>query len=159
MRMVYRGLHPPIPGLLSSETWLQVIHILFLALLLTSQIGALIGHCIFFWGPQIVKTVKDLREGGSPDRHHLAMKRYKDTPWWWYTIIMGIAFVFGLVVVLKSNVGLGAGGFVAALAVGAVIAPFVSVQISRDHRESTLIVAECYSLFSIWRRYCNQPVV
>jgi membrane protease YdiL (CAAX protease family) len=56
------------------------------------------------------------------------MKRYKDTPWWWYTVIMAIAFVFGLVVVLKSNVGLGAGGFVAALAVGAVIAPFVSLE-------------------------------
>jgi len=90
------------------------------------------------------------------------MERYKDTPWWWYTIIMGIAFVFGLVVVLKSNVGLGAGGFVAALAVGAVIAPFVSVQITRDPRESrdpTLIVAECYSLFALWRWHCNQPVV
>jgi hypothetical protein len=85
-----------------------------------------VGHCIFFWGPQIVKTVKNLRQGGSPDRHHLAMKRYKDTPWWWYIVIMVVAFVFGLVVVLKSNVGLGAGGFVAALAVGAVIAPFVS---------------------------------
>lgn len=93
---------------------------------LTLKIGALIGHCIFFWGGQILTTVKDLRRGGSPDRHHLAMKRYKDTPWWWYTVIMGIAFVFGIVVVLKANVGIGAGEFVAALVVGAIIAPFVS---------------------------------
>jgi hypothetical protein len=54
------------------------------------------------------------------------MKRYKDTPWWWYTSIMVVAFVFGLVVVLKSDVGLGAGGFVSALVIGAAIAPFVS---------------------------------
>lgn len=54
------------------------------------------------------------------------MKKYKDTPWWWYVAIMVISFVFGLVVVLKSNVGLGAGGYVAALVIGAFIAPFVS---------------------------------
>jgi len=65
------------------------------------------------------------------------MKRYKDTPWWWYTVIMGIAFVFGLVVVLKSNVGLGAGGFVAALAVGAVVAPFVSVKSFQNSQTQT----------------------
>ena len=126
--MVYHGSHLHTPGLLSSVTWLSVTCLLISTPSLIFQIGALIGHCIFFWGPQIVQTVKDLRQGGSPDRHHLAMKRYKDTPWWWYTVIMGIAFVFGLVVVLKSNVGLGAGGFVAALAVGAVVAPFVSVK-------------------------------
>lgn len=54
------------------------------------------------------------------------MKRYKDTPWWWYIVIMGISFVFGLVVVLKSDVGLGAGGYVSALVIGALIGPFVS---------------------------------
>lgn len=40
---------------------------------------------------------------------------------------MGISFVFGLVVVLKSHVGLGAGGYVSALVIGAFVAPFVSV--------------------------------
>ena len=90
------------------------------------------------------------------------MKRYKDTPWWWYTVIMGIAFVFGLVVVLKSNVGLGAGGFVAALAVGAVIAPFVSGKLLETLEQMgllELIVAECYSLFALRRWYRDQPTV
>lgn len=63
---------------------------------------------------------------------------------------MVVAFVFGLVVVLKSNVGLGAGGFVAALAVGAVVAPFVSHRDStQTQKKRSLIVTECYSLFSI----------
>jgi membrane protease YdiL (CAAX protease family) len=77
------------------------------------------------------------------------MKRYKDTPWWWYTIIMGIAFVFGLVVVLKSNVGLGAGGFVAALAVGAVIAPFVSENIWRPSKTPKIQADRCRVLYCI----------
>jgi hypothetical protein len=53
------------------------------------------------------------------------MRRYKDTPWWWYVITLVIAFAFGLVVVLKSDVGLGAGGYVSALVIGTAIAPFV----------------------------------
>lgn len=54
------------------------------------------------------------------------MKRYKDTPWWWYVVMLVVSFVFGLVVVLKANVGLGVGGYVSALVIGAFIAPFVS---------------------------------
>ena len=86
------------------------------------------------------------------------MKRYKDTPWWWYTVIMAIAFVFGLVVVLKSSVGLGAGGFVAALAIGAVIAPFVSDS-RKTRRRAALIGPERHHLLSLWQWYSYQPVV
>ena len=70
---------------------------------------------------------------------------------------MGIAFVFGLVVVLKSNVGLGAGGFVAALAVGAVIAPFVSGDfrktpgISRFHADGYRVLFSILDLEMVLR--------
>jgi hypothetical protein len=74
---------------------------------------------------------------------------------------MGISFVFGLVVVLKSNVGLGAGGYVSALVIGAFVAPFVSrylpVVESVGADEANRI--ECYLVLSIRGRYCHQPVV
>jgi hypothetical protein len=75
---------------------------------------------------------------------------------------MGISFVFGLVVVLKSNVGLGAGGYVSALVIGAFIAPFVSryLRMVVDYvggDEANRI--ECYLVLSIRGRHCHQPVV
>jgi hypothetical protein len=163
MLMAYHGSLRPTPGPQWSVIWLYVVHNPCLAgRKLIAQIGALVGHCIFFWGGQILQTVKNLRQGGSPDRHHLAMKRYRDTPWWWYTVIMGISFVFGLVVVLKSNVGLGAGGYVSALVIGAFIAPFVSQYLrmvvdSAGGDEANRI--ECYLVLSVRGRYCHQPVV
>lgn len=53
------------------------------------------------------------------------MKRYRDTPWWWYVAILVLSFVFGMIVIVKADVGLNVGGYVSALVIGAFIAPFV----------------------------------
>ena len=90
------------------------------------QIGALIGHTVLFWGPHIVQLVKSIRAGESADRHYDAMRRYKQVPWWWFTVLLVTSFVFGLAVVLKDDIGLPAWGYIIALVVGTVVAPFVS---------------------------------
>lgn len=53
-------------------------------------------------------------------------KTYKDTPWWFYAIVLTVSFVLGLVVVLKENITLPAWAYVIALALGIFISPFVS---------------------------------
>lgn len=90
------------------------------------QIGALIAHCVLFWGPDIVKTVKGVRKGESPDRHYIAMKKYKEANWWWYATILVIAFVLGIIVTAKEDIGIPVWAYIVALLLGAVIAPFVS---------------------------------
>jgi hypothetical protein len=70
---------------------------------------------------------------------------------------MVISFVFGLVVVLKSNVGLGAGGYVSALVIGAFIAPFVNPPLLSQGTRANF--AERHPVLAIWRRYCHQSAL
>lgn len=54
------------------------------------------------------------------------MAKYKEAPWWWYLGTLIIAFVFGLIAVLKEDISLPAWAYVVALLLGVIIAPFVS---------------------------------
>jgi hypothetical protein len=91
------------------------------------QIGALIVHCILFWGKDIKQAFQSARKGRYDDRHHDHMARnYKEVPWWWYVLVLLASFVLGLVVVLKEDITLTAWAYVIALLLGSVIAPFVS---------------------------------
>ena len=56
------------------------------------------------------------------------VKHYKETPWWWYMIVLVLSFVLGLVVVIKENITLPAWAYVVALILGVLIAPFVSLR-------------------------------
>ena len=58
-------------------------------------IGSLIAHCIFFWGPYIASSFKHAREKTQPDPHWIAMQKYKEAPWWWYMILLALAFFAG----------------------------------------------------------------
>ena len=90
------------------------------------QIGALAAHCILFWGGDVVKSVKNARQGRYDDRHHAYMaKHYKEAPWWWYMLCMLVSFVLGLVVVLKENITLSAWAYVVSLILGIAVAPLV----------------------------------
>lgn len=93
------------------------------------QIGALILHCILFWGKDVVKAFKSAKEGRYDDRHHEHMaKHYKEAPWWWYVTVLVGSFILGLVVVIKENITLPAWAYVVSLIMGSIIAPVVSLK-------------------------------
>lgn len=54
-------------------------------------------------------------------------KHYREVPWWWYVLILVFSFILGLVVVVRENVTLPVWAYVAALLVGIVISPLVSL--------------------------------
>ncbi|KAK8023639.1 OPT oligopeptide transporter [Apiospora rasikravindrae] len=97
-----------------------------------AAIGALVMHCILFWGKDIVRAYKSARKGEYNDPHHSHMaKHYKETPWWWYVIVLVVSFVLGLVVVIKENITLPVWAFIVALLLGSFVAPFSTLLYSR----------------------------
>ncbi|KAL6705559.1 hypothetical protein ACN47E_006676 [Coniothyrium glycines] len=97
-----------------------------------AAIGALIAHIILFWGGDIVRTFKAARVGKFSDPHHIHMhKHYKEAPWWWYTTVLVISFVLGLIVVIKENITLPVWAYIVALLLGSIIAPFSIILYSR----------------------------
>ncbi|KAJ6000217.1 hypothetical protein N7481_000626 [Penicillium waksmanii] len=104
----------------------------FAMLMANAAIGALIVHCILFWGSDIKRAYKSAREGRFDDRHHDHMaKHYKETPWWWYIIVLVGSFFLGLIVVLKENITLPVWAYIVSLLVGIIIAPFSVILYSR----------------------------
>lgn len=95
-------------------------------------IGALFAHCVLFWGPDIVAVIKNLRVGKYDDRHHAAMAKYKEAPWWWYSGLLAFSFTIGMIVVTTQDVTLNAWTYVVALLLGIAIAPLVSHPAARD---------------------------
>lgn len=87
-------------------------------------------------------------------------KNYKEVPTWWYLIVLVGSFVLGIAVVAKENLTLQVWGYVVALVVGIIIAPFVSPSPSpsADILCITMLtrVSEYYSLCSLWQWYCHQ---
>ncbi|WXC60224.1 hypothetical protein SNK03_006087 [Fusarium graminearum] len=97
-----------------------------------AAIGALILHCILFWGKDVIKAFKSAKEGRYDDRHHEHMaKNYKEAPWWWYISILVGSFILGLVVVIKENITLPPWAYVVSLVLGSVIAPVSTLLYSR----------------------------
>lgn len=97
-----------------------------------AAIGALVAHCVVFWGGDIVRTFKSARKGVFNDPHHQHMvKHYKDVPHWWYISVLVLSFILGLVVVIKENITLPAWGYVVSILLGILIAPFSTILYSR----------------------------
>ncbi|KAK4243546.1 OPT oligopeptide transporter [Corynascus novoguineensis] len=97
-----------------------------------AAIGALVAHCIFFWGGDIFKAYKSAKQGRYDDRHHDHMaKHYKEVPWWWYISILVLSFVLGLIVVTTQNITMPAWAYVISLLLGMFIAPFSTILYSR----------------------------
>ncbi|WWC69095.1 uncharacterized protein I206_103031 [Kwoniella pini CBS 10737] len=112
-----------LPKITSTYVWAMIIG--------NAAIGGVIVHCTVFYGPDIWKALKNGRKGIYDDRHHDAMKRYKEAPWYWYVAILIFAFVLGLVVVIKEHITLSVGSYITALVLGSVIAPFSTILYSR----------------------------
>ncbi|KAJ5762483.1 uncharacterized protein N7511_005865 [Penicillium nucicola] len=97
-----------------------------------AAIGALIVHCILFWGKDIKRAYQSAKEGRYDDRHHTHMqKHYKEVPWWWYVIVLVGSFILGIIVVSKEHVTLPVWAYVVSLLVGIIIAPFSTILYSR----------------------------
>jgi hypothetical protein len=92
-----------------------------------AAIGALVAHCILFWGGDIKRAYQSARKGSYNDRHHNHMiKHYKEVPWLWYGAVLVFSFILGLVTVIKENITLPVWAYIVSLLLGIFIAPFVS---------------------------------
>ncbi|KAF8512057.1 oligopeptide transporter [Gautieria morchelliformis] len=94
-------------------------------------IGGLIAHCLFFWSGYVKDSFKQAKTGTQPDRHWVAMQKYKEVPWWWFALLLALAFFAGLIVVLTGNTTLPWWGYITALSLGAFIAPFSNLLVAR----------------------------
>jgi OPT family oligopeptide transporter len=89
--------------------------------------GALIAHTFLFWGKDAFNSIKESRARTFKDRHQQAMMKYKEASWIWYAALLILSFIFGLIVVLKDNITLPWWGYIVALLVGSIIAPFSTI--------------------------------
>lgn len=87
-------------------------------------IGAMITHVIIFYGPSIVRTIKNARSGTLTDPHYQAMRKYKEVPLLWYGIVFLLAVIAGIIVNVKGDTTLPVWGFIVSLALGIFISPF-----------------------------------
>ncbi|KAJ5882245.1 Oligopeptide transporter OPT superfamily [Penicillium soppii] len=101
-------------------------------LMANAAIGALIVHCILFWGKDILRAYQSARQGRYDDRHHQHMAtHYQETPWWWYVFILVGSFVLGVVVIVKEKLTLPIWAYVVALICGCIVTPFTTILFSR----------------------------
>lgn len=113
----------------------------------------MVAHCILFWGKDVIKAYKSTRQGKSEDRHHQYMaEHYKETPAWWYGVVLLISFIFGLVVVLKENITLPVWAYIVSLLLGMAFGPFVSQDYLFGVNLLTLFVEHSF-VCSIRERY------
>jgi hypothetical protein len=72
----------------------------------------MIAHVVLFWGPSVRDSLKVAYRKELPDPHYQvsydsilcktalqldtkAMRKYKENPWWWYAILLCLAFIAG----------------------------------------------------------------
>ncbi|CRL21990.1 Oligopeptide transporter OPT superfamily [Penicillium camemberti] len=104
----------------------------FAMFMANAAMGALIVHCILFWGNDIMRAYKSARVGIYDDRHHSHMaKHYKEAPWWWYIFVLVFSFILGIIVTVKENITLSPWAYVISLVIGCIIAPFSILLLSR----------------------------
>ncbi|KAJ5394192.1 uncharacterized protein N7487_011833 [Penicillium crustosum] len=104
----------------------------FAMFMANAAMGALIVHCILFWGKDIMRAYKSARVGIYDDRHHSHMaKHYKEAPWWWYIAVLVVSFILGIIVTVKENITLSPWAYVISLIIGCIIAPFSIILLSR----------------------------
>lgn len=97
-----------------------------------AAIGAMIMHCLVFWGKDTWDSYRKNTRGESADRHHRHMaKHYNEVPAWWYIAILVFSFILGLVTVLKENITLPVWAYIVSLILGAAIGPFSTLIYAR----------------------------
>ncbi|KAH9983191.1 OPT oligopeptide transporter protein-domain-containing protein [Russula compacta] len=112
-----------LPALTGSNAWLGLMSSL--------SIGGLIAHCIFFWRPYVLASFKHSRDKTQPDPHWIAMQKYEEAPWWWYLILLALAFFAGLISVLRGETTLPVWSYIVALISGIIVTPFSTLLFAR----------------------------
>ena len=92
-----------------------------------AAIGGLVAHVVLFWGKDVLRSIRQARDKTQPDRHWVAMQKYKEAPHWWYLALLVVSFSFGLVVVLTQHTTLPVYAYIVALLLGATVAPFSGI--------------------------------
>ncbi|MCO5588277.1 hypothetical protein L7F22_042232 [Adiantum nelumboides] len=91
------------------------------------SVGGLIAHVFFFWGPRILKNIKESRTKNFSDRHQRAMSKYPEVSYLWYVGILIFAFILGLVANIREGTTMPVWAYIIALLIGSVIAPFSAI--------------------------------
>ncbi|KAL0578071.1 hypothetical protein V5O48_003933 [Marasmius crinis-equi] len=112
-----------LPALTGSNAWTYFTRNL--------GIGGLIAHVILFWGAEVKDAIRQARNRSQPDPHYQAMLKYKEVPWWWYQILVLLAFLAGLIVCIKGQTSLPWWSYIIALVVGMFITPFSTILYGR----------------------------
>ncbi|KAH9173341.1 oligopeptide transporter [Lactarius sanguifluus] len=108
-----------LPALTGSNAWAGLTGSLAL--------GGLVAHSVFFWGPSVVSSFKHARDKTQPDLHWVAIQKYKEVPWRWYTLLLLLSFFAGLISVLEGQTTLSGWSYIFALISGAIVAPFATL--------------------------------
>ena len=58
---------------------------------------AALVHTVLYYGPQIYKTLKNVKHSQT-DIHAKLMLAYKEVPWWWYGVTFVIFLAMGIAV-------------------------------------------------------------
>lgn len=77
-------------------------------------------HVALFYGKDIVRRVRDINYE-EPDIHLKLMRRYKEAPEWWFSIIFLASFAFALATSLAWDTKLTWWGFIICVLIGAVL--------------------------------------
>ncbi|KAH9071577.1 OPT oligopeptide transporter protein-domain-containing protein [Lactarius deliciosus] len=112
-----------LPALTGSNAWAGFTGSLAL--------GGLVAHSVFFWGPSVVSSFKHARDKTQPDPHWVAIQKYKEVPWRWYTLLLLLSFFAGLISILEGQTALSGWSYIFALISGAIVAPFATLLTAR----------------------------
>lgn len=97
----------------------------------TLAIGALISHVIIFYSKDMIRVLRQAREGSINDPHYQGMRKYKEVPLWWYGVLFLLAFVAGIIVNAKGETTLPIWAYIVSLILGAFLAPFCECSLLR----------------------------
>jgi OPT family small oligopeptide transporter len=76
-----------------------------------------ITHVALFYGKDLYHRVRDVNYE-EPDVHLKMIRKYKESPEWWYTIVFVISFVFGIIAALCWNTHLPWWAYIVTIIIG-----------------------------------------
>ncbi|KAH8101853.1 peptide transporter MTD1 [Cristinia sonorae] len=88
-------------------------------------IGATFTHVLLWYGPSIIKAIKDYYRGASEDPHLAKMKAYNEVPMWWYAAVFLGSFGMAMGTSYAGKSGLPWWALIVGILLSAIFLPFV----------------------------------
>ncbi|KAF7421318.1 hypothetical protein PC9H_011840 [Pleurotus ostreatus] len=88
-------------------------------------IGATITHVVLWYGKDILKVIRNYRDGENADPHYEKMKVYNEVPMWWYLAIFFSSFAMAMATMYTGHSGLPWWGLIVGIIISAAFLPFV----------------------------------